>query len=138
MYSKQGGNGKINVRYVDLNNDPDAISPYSDNYNGEITKSNIVFSSGDKVKVLSETDIINMIQFDQSTLQSNAPSLVFAGESNITSEIMNVTDSHIVNVAFVKTMNDQPIYRTDYEKQVGVLENIPFLQRTVMNVLTLI
>lgn len=38
MYSKQGGNGKINVRYVDLNNDPDAISPYSDNYNGEITK----------------------------------------------------------------------------------------------------
>ena len=36
---------------------------------------------------------------------------------------MNVTDSHIVNVAFVKTMNDQPIYRTDYEKQVGVLEN---------------
>lgn len=123
MYSKQGGNGKINVRYVDLNNDPDAISQYSDNYNGEITKSNIVFSSGDKVKVLSETDIINMIQFDQSTLQSNAPSLVFAGESNITSEIMNVTDSHIVNVAFVKTMNDQSVYRTDYEKQVGVLEN---------------
>lgn len=123
MYSKQGGNGKINVRYVDLNNDPDAISQYSDNYNGEITKSNIVFSSGDKVKVLNETDIINMIQFDQATLQSNAPSLVFAGESTITSEIMNVTDSHIVNVAFVKTMNDQTIYRSDYEKQVNTLEN---------------
>ncbi len=123
MYAKQGGNGKINVRYVDLNNDPDAISQYSDKYNGEITKNNIVFSSGDKVKVLSETDIINMIQFDQATLQSNAPSLVFAGESTITSEIMNVTDSHIVNVAFVKTMNGQPIYRTEYESRVNALEN---------------
>jgi hypothetical protein len=38
--------------------------------------------------------------------------LSFAGESTITSEIMNVTDAHPINVAFASTINGNPIYDT--------------------------
>ncbi len=124
MYSKQGsGKGTISVRYVDLNTDPDAISKYSKNYNGEISKGSMVFSSGDNVRVLSEADIQNMLMPDQSTVKSGVYSLVFAGESTITSNIMNVIDSHIVNVAFVQTMNGESIYRNDYADSVSTLKN---------------
>lgn len=124
MYSKQGsGEGSVSVRYVDLNTDPDAISKYSKNYNGEISKGCMVFSSGDKVRVLSETDIQNMLMPDQSTVKSGIYSLVFAGESTITSNIMNVIDSHIVNVAFVKTMSGEPIYRNDYADPIATLRD---------------
>lgn len=121
IYSKQGdGEGEVSVRYVDMNKDPDIISRYNDYYNGEIEEGSIIVYSDEKVKVINNEGVINMLQADSA---ASTPSLVFAGESTITSEIMNVTDSHIVNVAFVKTMNGQSIYRTDYEDNVNSLEN---------------
>lgn len=120
MYSKQGdGEGEVSVRYVDMNKDPDVISKYNGYYNGEIGEGSIIVYADEKVRIIDNEAIINMLQADSAAA---TPSLVFAGESTITSEIMNVTDSHIVNVAFVKTMNGQNIYRADYEDSVNSLE----------------
>ena len=65
----------------------------------------MVFYSGENVRVLESSDISNMIMGDKAAAQNQVLSLVFAGESTITSQIMNVTDSHIVKVAFADKMN---------------------------------
>lgn len=115
MYSNQGdGKGRVTVRYVDINNDPDAITKYTKNYKGgEITKNSIIISSGDRVKVIDEMGLQGMITPDQVALQNNNYQLLFAGESTITSEIKNVIDKKIIRVAFVDKMNGQTIYRQD-------------------------
>ncbi len=124
MYSKQGdGKGEVKVKYVNLSTDPDAISKYTKYYNGEITKNSMVFYSGENVKVLTESDINNMITADAAAAQNQSVSLVFAGESIITSQIMNVTDSHIVKVAFADKMNGSNIYREDYSEVVSTLKD---------------
>ncbi|MBQ3856016.1 MAG: hypothetical protein II762_04945, partial [Ruminococcus sp.] len=69
VYAQQG-KGSINVKYVDLDKDPDAIAKYSKNYNGDILRGNIVIASGDRVRVLDETDVMNMLTPDQVAMQS--------------------------------------------------------------------
>lgn len=124
MYSRQGdGKGKVTVKYVNLSTDPDAISKYKQYYNGEITKDSMVFYSGENVRVLESSDISNMIMGDKAAAQNQVLSLVFAGESTITSQIMNVTDSHIVKVAFADKMNGKNIYRDDYANVVKTLND---------------
>jgi hypothetical protein len=109
VYAQQG-KGSINVKYVDLDKDPDAIAKYSKNYNGDILRGNIVIASGDRVRVLDETDVMNMLTPDQVAMQSQQLKFVFTGESTITSAITSVTDAHPVKVAFVKTMNNLAVY----------------------------
>lgn len=124
MYSRQGsGKGNVTVKYVNLNTDPDAISKYKKYYNGDITKNSIVFYSGESVRVLGTTEIQTMITADAAAAQNRQLTLVFAGESIITSQIMNVTDSHIVKVAFADKMNGQSLYRDVYEDNVNTLRD---------------
>lgn len=115
MYSKKGdGKGSINVKYVDLSIDPDAVTKYQSNYDGgEITANSIVVASGENVRVIPTADIVGMLAVDEAAMQNNTFSLVFAGESRLTSDIMNVVDTNIIDVAVVKTVNGQNIYRSD-------------------------
>ena len=125
MYSRKGdGKGSVNVKYVDLSIDPDAVTKYQSNYDGgEIASNSIVIASGDNVKVISTNDIVSMLAVDEAAMQNNTFSLVFAGESRITSDIMNVVDSNIIDVAFIKTANGQNIFRTDEAEIVDSIEN---------------
>ncbi len=124
MYSKKGdGKGSINVKYVDLSIDPDAVTKYQSNYDGgEIAANSIVVASGENVRVIPTADIVGMLAVDEAAMQNNTFSLVFAGESRLTSDIMNVVDTNIINVAVIKTANGQSIYRTEDAELVDSLE----------------
>lgn len=125
MYSKQGdGKGSVSVKYVDLSIDPDAVTKYQANYNGgEIPSYSIVIASGDSVRVITNDEISGMLAVDEAAMKNNTFSLVFAGESRLTSDIMNVVDTNIIDVAFVKTANGQNIYRSDDADLVDSIEN---------------
>lgn len=109
LYANQG-NGKINVKYVDMDKDPDLINKYKKYYTGDIQRGNIIVSAGERVKVLSESDVMNMLTVDQTAMQSGQLLFKFTGESLLTSAITGVTDAHPVKVAFAKTMNGSPLY----------------------------
>ena len=109
MYAEQG-KGSVKVKYVNLDKDPDILTKYKQYYNGDIDDGSIIVYSNEKVKVIPQTDVMNMIQADQASLQSGTPKFVFAGESLITSAIRNVTSGNAIKAGFIATMNGQPVY----------------------------
>ena len=109
MYATQGS-GSVKVKYVDLDKDPKAITKYTDIYKDDITANNIIFYCDGRVRVIDQSGFFSMITVDNSD-QTNLK-LVFAGESSLTSEIMNVTDANPINVAFAATLDGTPIYDT--------------------------
>ena len=109
LYANQG-DGKITIKYVDMDKDPDLVNKYKKYYTGDIQRGNIIVSSGERVKVLSESDVMNMLSVDQTAMQSGQLLFKFTGESLLTSAITGVTDAHPVKVAFAKTMNGSPLY----------------------------
>ena len=115
MYAEQGS-GSIKVKYVNIDKDPDSLTKYKKFYNGDIPTGSIIVYANDRVKVISGNDVMNMIQPDQSTIQSGQPSFIFAGESLITTAVMNVVDAHPVKAAIIKNMNGQVVYN---EQQYG-------------------
>jgi hypothetical protein len=109
LYAEQG-KGKINIRYVNIDKDPDVVAKYKQFYSGDIENGSIIVYSNEKVKVISASDVRNMIQADQASLQSGAPNFIFAGESTLTTAIRNVTDDSAMKVAVINKMNGQPVY----------------------------
>lgn len=126
MYANQG-KGSINVKYVDMDKDPDVITKYSKNYNGEIEEGSIIVASGERVKVLNPGEVMGMIApAQQGSSQSTTTNLqfVFAGESVLTSAVTSVTDAHPISVAFVRTSNGIKIYNeAEYEAAVNAIES---------------
>lgn len=117
-YYAEQSKGSIKVKYVDMDKDPDLVNKYKEHYNGEIQRGSIIVASGDRVKVISGEDIMNMLQADSSTMSFN-----FTGESTITSAVNNVTDNHPVKVAFVRTVNSFPLYDEQYSEIANTLRN---------------
>lgn len=120
MYANQGS-GKLRVRYVDLDKDPKAVRKYKDIYGSDIEAQSIIFSCGDRVRVIEPSGVGGMITPDTSN--QTKISLVFAGESAITSEIMNVTDANPIRVAFASSFNGQLIHSQNYSDAVSGLRN---------------
>ncbi|MCR4796723.1 MAG: GldG family protein [Ruminococcus sp.] len=119
LYAAQG-EGSVNVKYVNMDGDPDIINRYKDNYDGDIGYNSMIVASGEKVEVFSANELLNMIYPDQSTMTFN-----FVGESTITSAILNVTDAHPVKVAFIKTMNGASVYNSEtYSQVISSFENL--------------
>ena len=125
MYSRQGsGKGNVNVKYVDLSIDPDAVAKYQKNYSGgEIPSYSIVVASGDNVRAITNEEITGMLAVDEAAMKNNTFSLVFAGESKLTSDILNVVDTNIIQAAVIKTANGENIYRTEDAELVDSIEN---------------
>ena len=122
VYAEQG-KGSINVKYVDMDKDPDVVNKYKKYYNGDIQSGNIIVASGDRVRVLGGDEVMNMLSADQTAMQSQQLKFVFTGESVLTSAITSVTDAHPVKVAFVKTMNGSAVYNEDsYGATVSAFE----------------
>lgn len=124
VYAKQG-KGSIDVRYVDMDVDPDIINQYKKFYNGDIERGSIIVSSGDRVSVISNTDVMNMIAPDQYTAQTTGEyKFKFTGESTITSAITNICDAHPVKTAFAMTMNGASMFDAQsYGSAVNAFEN---------------
>ncbi len=110
VYAKQG-NGSINVKYVNMDVDPDIINKYKEHYNGSIGNGCIIVSSGERVKVFSESDVMmKMLTADENALRNQQLLFKFSGESMLTSAIRSVTDDNLVKVAFAKKMNGSVLY----------------------------
>jgi len=121
MYANQG-NGSVKVKYVDLDKDPKAIKKYTDIYGGEITDQSMIFYCDDRVRVIDKFGVAQMIS--PNVADRTAVSLVFAGESSITSEIMNVTDANPITVAFASKFNGGEIYdKAHYSESVAGLKD---------------
>lgn len=124
LHAEQGS-GSIDVKYVDIDVDPDVLAKYKKYYSGDINKGDMVVYSNERVRVISGNDVINMLIADQNAFQSSGVlQFSFAGESSITSAIMSVIDANPVSVAVVKTMGGQPLYNTaQYGAVVENFEN---------------
>lgn len=109
VYAEQG-KGSISVKYVDMDKDPDLINKYKEHYTGDIERANIIVSCGDRIRVLSESDIMSMLNPDQTAMQTGQLKFKFTGESTLTAAVTNVTDAHPVKVAFANNMNGSPLY----------------------------
>ena len=122
VYSAQS-EGRINVKYVDMNIDPDVINKYKQNYSGDIGSGAIIISSGDRVRVLSEQEVINLLKPDENAMKNGEFKCLFVGESVLTSAIMNVTDISPVRVAFAKTINGAPLYDSQSSSSEGAINS---------------
>lgn len=124
LHAEQGS-GSVNVKYVDIDVDPDVLAKYNKYYSGEITKGDMIVYSNERVRVISGNDVINMLVADQNAFQSSGVlQFSFAGESTITSAVMSVIDANPVSVAFIRTMNGQPVYNTaQYGALVDNIQN---------------
>ncbi|MBR6385111.1 MAG: GldG family protein [Ruminococcus sp.] len=122
MYA-ENSKGKITVKYVDINKDPDIVTRYSKYYNGEISEGNIVVFSGERIKVIGNDEVVSMISPSQTSTQNNI-TMAFVGESTLTSAIMSVTDANPVSVGFITSMNKNAIYESSYAGVVKSFEEL--------------
>ncbi len=105
----EAGEGSVSVKYVDISKNPDVVTKFSENYNGEIQQGSIVVSCEDKVKVISYSQVLGMIMPSEESTYTNI-NMLFAGESTITSAIRDVADSNLVKAAVVSSVNGQSIH----------------------------
>ena len=127
----QGYSDHISVTYFDTTKDPDILSKYQDLYAGDISSNQIIVTSGDRIKVYSLTD---MIEIDQDKYQSyyyGYASLSdcitgFKGEQTLTTAIMNVTDSNPKSVAVITKSNGNYIFSATQANAYAVtaMENL--------------
>ena len=107
MYA-ESGKGSVNVKYVDINKDPDVIAKYKANYSGDISSQSILLACGDRVKVISQEEVIGMVSPSKASTQNNIQ-MVFSGESTLTSAIMSVADSKPIRAAIVSSLNGSSV-----------------------------
>ncbi len=101
----EAGKGSVTVKYVDINKNPDVVARFSKNYSGDITEQSMVFSCGDRVKVIDADAVGTMISPSRASSQSGVLQMAFSGESAITSAIMSVADADPIKTAIASTMN---------------------------------
>lgn len=107
---KSESNGHVTVEYVDPTKNPEAITVYSQNYDGNLSRGDAVVSSGDLVRVVGFSDMLRQdSDFDYSTYQTTY-SYTFVGEQSLVSAIMGVTDLHPVKIGMIDTVNNAAIY----------------------------
>lgn len=103
----------INIRYIDVEKNPDEISKYTKLYEGTISAQQVIVCSGERIKVIGFGNL-----FSQSSSQyasANDTGVIFTGESAITSAIMSVTDANPINAGMIYKMNGQAIFsQTSY------------------------
>ena len=103
LYSKQS-EGSVDVKYYDIQKDPDAVSKYKKYYNGDIAQGSVVVYCDGKVRV---SNITNYITIDQDAYYSTGEqNYIFIGESTITSAIMSVADSNPKKAALLDRMGE--------------------------------
>lgn len=111
----------IKINFYDVASNPDVVTKFSANYNGEISEGNIVVAAGDRVKVLNVNNLFN-IQSDYYSGSSSVQS--YKGEQELTSAIMSVTDANPQRVAFVSKYNGSAIYHSDNAYSISALYSL--------------
>ena len=111
---KKESDGHIEVEYIDMTKQPEAVSRYSKDYDGDFVQGDAVIKCGDLTRVVEFSDLINTEQTPNYQTMTYDYSYSFIGEQSLLSAIAGVTDLNPVNVALINKMNGQPIY-FDYD-----------------------
>ena len=108
----------IKVNYYSITKNPEVINKYSAYYNGTINEGAIIVACGERVKV---TAVQNLFNIDTQAYYStgNLSYSGYKGEQEITSLVMNVTDSHPVKAAILAAYNGQSIYTPELTYDVN-------------------
>ena len=101
----------INVNYYSITKNPEIINKYSAYYNGDINEGSIIVACGERVKVTTVSSL-----FDQNYQTGTVEG--YKGEQEITSLVMNVTDSNPVKVAFLAAYNNQSIFNPNLTYEI--------------------
>lgn len=104
----EAGKGSLSVKYVDITKNPEVVTELGQYYSGDITEGGIVVRSGERVKFITPEEVAAMITPSQNSTQGNI-TMVFAGESVITSAVKAVTDANPVRAAVISSMNGNAI-----------------------------
>lgn len=118
----EAGKGNIDVKYVNINKNPDVVTEINKYYNGEITEGGIIVKCGERVKFITPDEIVSMIAPSQNSTQTNI-TMTFAGESVLTSAVKAVTDANPVRAAIVSSMNGSGIFDQVHSSIAGSLMN---------------
>lgn len=110
----------IKVNFYDVASNPDVVTKYSANYNGEISEGDIVVATSDRVKVMSVNDLFNI----QSDYYGSSSITSYKGEQELTSAIMSVTDANPQKAAFISKYNGSAIYHSDNAYSISALYNL--------------
>ncbi len=87
---------RITVEFIDIDKNPNVVAQYSENYKGEITSGNVVVTSGEKIKVLTATELYNIeSSYYYSYIASSK------AEQALTSAVMNVTNANPKTIGFL-------------------------------------
>lgn len=110
----------ISVEYYDMASNPDVISRFSQNYNGQIEENNIIIEANDKVKVI---DIMyGLFNIQSSYYDSTIPG--YKGEQELLSAIMSVTDANPKKAAFISKYNGSAIYHSINQMSISGLATL--------------
>lgn len=139
-------NGHISVEYVDANKNPEAISIYKQNYNGDLQAGDVVVSKDDLVRVLAMSNsgyrtngptsflFQQDTSIDYSTYQQTT-SMSFVGEQSLISAIMGVTDLNPVTVGMIDMNSANQIYDQrdayNYQRIKELLETNNYVVKSV-------
>lgn len=96
LYKYTKNSDKIKLEFVNPDKNPDYVSKYKSIYSGVINAGSIVITSGERIRVLTQSDIISST-VDTSTGYYNTSTSMIA-EQSLTSAVMFVTNEHPVNV----------------------------------------
>ena len=121
---KAESNGHISVEYINMTKHPEAVSQYSEGYDGDFSAYDTVVKCGDLVRVVSIDDMIHTEQTPNYMTMSYDYSYSFIGEQSLISAIMGVTDLNPVKVGIINKTAGQPIY-FDYDSMA--FENLKTL-----------
>lgn len=106
-------NGHINLKYVDMTKNPEAVKTYSQNYSGgDFATGDVIIACGDLVRVAAFDDLIKQEQQIDYSTYSYVYETTFTGEQTLLSAIMGVTDLNPVKVAVIAEINGSPIYHS--------------------------
>ena len=127
--------GKIKISYVNPNKNPEAVSVFKQNYNGEFNQGDAVVQCGDLLRVVPFEDMIRSDQqFDQNTY-SYVTNYSFVGEQSLVSAIMGVTDLNQIKIGMIDKVNGNLLYDQNdsynYQRMQELLDKNNFTAESV-------
>jgi hypothetical protein len=95
---------KVNVEFIDMDKNPNYVSKYNDMYKGEISTGNIVVTSGEKIKVLTASELYNTESYYYYSYITSSKA-----EQALTSAVMYVTDENPKKIAFLSVTSTSSV-----------------------------
>lgn len=114
---------KVHLSYIDPTTNPDVVSTYQANYTGSLTEGDIVISNAADDSKLRVVSIGNLFEYDQQkyyyyyyygSYSLDDCITGFAGENELTSALLYVTDADPMQVGILTTANGEALYNTTY------------------------